>query len=192
MRIVGGEARGRRLFPPKDPLVRPSSDRVREALFNLLGPVSGFLVLDLFAGTGALGLEALSRGAERALFIDKSGEAEALIRRNAEALHFEERIVLWRMDAEGGLKRAAREGFRFDLAMIDPPYRDADAFRVLDYGLWTPLLKDGARVVLETAANRRPDLQGEAWRIFDRRRYGDTELHLLELIDNKTGDSGNG
>ena len=126
MRVVGGKHRGRALAGPKNPAVRPTSDRTREALFNILAHgIDGFKledcrVLDLFAGTGALGLEALSRGARFCLFIDEAAASRALIRRNVEALGATGHSKIWRRDATR-LGRIENMPV-FDLLFADPPY----------------------------------------------------------------------
>src|ERR1700687_6245747 len=133
MRIVGGKSRGLILSAPTDDRVRPTSDRVREAIFNILAHndfgtvcrLEGARVLDLFAGTGALGLEALSRGAKYVLFVDDHAESRGLIRRNVEAMQATGVTKIWRRDATdlGPLERNA--GGPFDLILLDPPYRKA-------------------------------------------------------------------
>src|SRR5437588_3655918 len=126
MRIVGGRLRGRALAGPKSSAIRPSADRLRESLFNILAhaygdPISGARVLDLFAGTGALGLEALSRGAAFALFVDERAEARALLRANVEALGLGGVSRIFRRDATR--LEAAHPVEPFSLVFLDPPYR---------------------------------------------------------------------
>jgi 16S rRNA (guanine966-N2)-methyltransferase len=126
MRIIGGRFRGRALQAPKGHETRPTTDRVREALFNLLAarrPIGGARVLDLYAGTGALGLEALSRGALSAAFVERHGPTLALARRHAAALGVEAGCFFLRADAVAFLRRAPDA--RYDLAFADPPYEDA-------------------------------------------------------------------
>src|SRR5438552_7753698 len=134
MRIVGGRLRGRALATPKLLAVRPTADRLREALFNILvhaygDPVAGARVLDLFAGTGALGLEALSRGAAFALFIDDAAEARALMRQNVEALGLGGTCRIFRRDATK--LGAAHPVEPFSLVFLDPPYRQGLAEKAL-------------------------------------------------------------
>jgi len=177
MRIVGGTRRGRRLVPPRSSATRPTADRVRETLFNVLGQqLSGGDVLDLYAGTGALGLEALSRGAERAVLVDAAAEAADLCRRNAAALAFEGQVSVLRLPAERAVERLLREGRRFSLAFADPPY----AARA---GAWVvtavaPLLVEGGTLVVEH--DRRETLPETAATLFrvDERRFGDTVVSL--------------
>ncbi len=176
MRIVAGEHRGRRLVAPPGSSTRPTSDRVREALFAILGPITGLEVLDLFAGTGALGLEALSRGAERATFVERDRRAIAALRQNVAALRVaDERALVRPREASAFLRDAAARGDAYDLVLLDPPYRDVDRLSpVIDAGL-RPLLREGTRVVAET--DRRQPLR-LALPLEDERRYGDTLIRI--------------
>ena len=182
MRIAGGRLRNRPIYAPAGRATRPTSDRVREAIFNVLAHgVEGFTledarVLDLFAGTGALGLEALSRGARFALFVDEEAAARAAIRRNAEALEVLGQVKIWRRDA-------ARLGpcaplAPFGLAFIDPPYGrglgDA-ALAALIAGGW---LDPGALVVVEES-ERATVAAPDGLAILDSRTYGDTQVIFL-------------
>jgi 16S rRNA (guanine966-N2)-methyltransferase len=122
MRIVAGEFRGRRLVAPPGTGTRPTSDRVRESLFSILGSVDGDVVLDLFAGTGALGIEALSRGAASAVAVERDRNAVRAIRTNAEALALGDRLRVVPRGWREALRAEAEAGSRFDLVLIDPPY----------------------------------------------------------------------
>lgn len=178
MRIVGGSLRGRVLKAPQSQSVRPTSDRLRESIFDILAhayddPVAGAQVVDLFAGTGALGLEALSRGAARALFVDDGAEARALLRANVEALGLGGVTRVFRRDASKlGLAPA---GERFSLAFLDPPYGRDLATRALTSLVEGGWLADDALVVIEEAedaALRLPAGIAEE----ERRRYGETQI----------------
>ena len=181
MRIVGGRLGGRSLGAPKSQNVRPTSDRLRESLFNILAhrfddAVIGARVLDLFAGTGALGLEAMSRGAAFALFVDDGPEARALIRQNVEALGLGGTTRIFRRDATR--LGAAHPNEPFGLVFLDPPYRKGLAERALASlraGGW---LAPHALVIVEEAADAgfaTPDGFVE----MERRRYDDTEFIFL-------------
>lgn len=177
MRVVAGRFGGRSLAAPPGRAVRPTSDRVREALFSILGagPVSivGARVLDLFAGSGALGIEALSRGASQVTFVDSSSAAVAAVRRNLEALGVEAEVR--RQDALAYLRTASRDARQYDLVFLDPPYQAAsDLGRTLSTAL-PPVLAPGARVVSES--DRRAALQLEL-PLLDERRYGDTLIRI--------------
>ena len=167
MRIVAGELRGRRLASPprRSAAVRPTSDRVREAIFSILGDVQGTRVLDLFCGTGALAIEALSRGAATATLVDSD---PSLAQRNVRELGLDERCRVVRADVFDHLRRA-RE--RFDLVFCDPPYRLADRLEGELAKLVPKALAEGGRVIAESAARRPLEL---GLPVIDERRYGDT------------------
>lgn len=173
MRVIAGTHGGRELIAPKGRAIRPTSDRVREALFSILGDVHDLRVLDLFAGSGALGIEALSRGAAQATLVDAAAPAIAIIRRNLEALRLEAEVV--RQPAARFLQAALRDARQYDLVFLDPPYRHASTLgRELTSAL-TPILADDARVVAES--DRRSPL-GLELPLLDERRYGDTLIQI--------------
>ena len=181
MRIVGGRLRGRALAGPKSAAVRPTADRLREALFNILAhaygdPVTGARVLDLFAGTGALGLEALSRGATFALFVDDGAEARALIRANVEALGLGGVTRVFRRDATR--LGAAHPVESFSLVFVDPPYGHGHADKALAGARDGGWLKPGALVVVEEATGAK-FAAPEGFEEMERRAYDDTELIFL-------------
>ncbi len=173
MRVVAGRFRGRGLVAPRGRSTRPTSDRVREALFSILVSVEGARVLDLFAGSGALAIEALSRGAADAVLVDSSTAAVAAIRRNLQALGLG--AVVRRQDALAYLEGARRDARQYDLVFLDPPYRQASALgRELSTALG-PVLAPGARVVAES--DRRASLELNL-PLLDERRYGDTLIRI--------------
>lgn len=154
MRIIAGSARGARLKAPKGLLTRPTSDRVKESLFSILGArVRGRHVLDLFAGTGSLGLEALSRGAEDAVFVDRA--TSAVIEANAAHTHFTELSRIMRCDVFTALTHLAAEDTRFDLVFCDPPYGKGLWERTLGVLDASRLLRDDALVVAECGGEER-------------------------------------
>jgi 16S rRNA (guanine966-N2)-methyltransferase len=179
MRIVGGRLRGRALAAPKSSAIRPTSDRLRESLFNILAhaygdPVTGARVLDLFAGTGALGIEALSRGASFALFVDQAAEARALIRENLAALGLGGASRIFRRNAT----RLGATGDPFALAFLDPPYGEALAERALTgmrEGGW---LAPDALIVVEEAV-KAAFTPPHGFALLERRSYDDSELIFL-------------
>jgi len=183
MRIVGGALRGRALAAPRSQAIRPTADRLREAVFNILAhaysdPVTGARVLDLFAGTGALGIEAISRGANFALFIDDRAEARALIRENVSALGLGGVTRIFRRDATKLGMAAPVEPF--SLAFLDPPYGQGLAEKALaaaHLGGW--LLPD-ALVVIEEAAEAGFQTPAD-YTENERRRYDDTEVIFARL-----------
>src|SRR6266853_1599880 len=181
MRIVGGRLGGRTLAAPKSQAVRPTSDRLRESLFNILAhgygdPIAGARVLDLFAGTGALGLEAMSRGAAFALLIDDGTEARALIRQNVEALGLGGVTRVFRRDATR--LGAVHPNEPFGLVFLDPPYRKGLAEKSLASlrdGAW---LAPEALVIVEEAADAGLAAP-QGYAEIERRRYDDTEFTFL-------------
>jgi len=180
MRIIAGEARGRRLFAPSGGDTRPTADRIRESLFNILGSrVPGARVLDLFGGTGALALEALSRGAESAVIVDADFRAADCIRRNAEAVlgkDWRGRAAVVRADYRSAIDRLSGG---FDLIFLDPPYRMgsacADALERLR--LHCALLP-GFVAVAERARDRALDIP-DGFSALDVRTYGDTAVEFI-------------
>ena len=179
MRIIAGEAKGRKLYAPGGEDTRPTADRIRESVFGILGPrVLEARVLDLFGGTGALALEALSRGAARATIVDSSVKAVACIRRNAEAVLGADmaRVEIFRADYRQAIERLAQP---FDLVFLDPPYRMETAYgdaltRLRQRGL----LAEGALAILERAEARAIALP-EGFSVRDARRYGETCVEFI-------------
>jgi 16S rRNA (guanine966-N2)-methyltransferase len=169
MRVVAGELRGRRLEAPRGAEVRPTADRVREAIFSILGKIDGARVLDLYCGTGALAIEAISRGAREAVLVDRDS---ALARRNAHALGVADRCTIVRADV---LRHLRRERERFDLVFCDPPYRLAHRLGPQLTCLIPDRLAPGARVIVESDV-RRPLGLGLPLRV--ERRYGDTLVRV--------------
>jgi 16S rRNA (guanine966-N2)-methyltransferase len=178
VRVVAGRLGGRRLRAPRGRETRPTSDRVREALFSMLGPLDGARVLDLFGGSGALAIEALSRGASRAVIVERDGRAVEVIRANLEALGLgedEARVV--HAPARAALRDASARGDAYDLVLLDPPYRDAPALgRELSEAL-PAVLAPAARVVTESDRRSPLDLELPVER---ERRYGDTLIRIHE------------
>jgi 16S rRNA (guanine966-N2)-methyltransferase len=173
VRVVAGRFGGRTLAAPRGRATRPTPERVREALFSILGEVSGERVLDLFAGSGALGIEALSRGAAEVTFVDSSSAAAGAVRRNLESLGAGAEVH--RRDALAFLDSARLRARQYDLVLLDPPYRQAPGLgRELSAALG-PVLAPGARVVAES--DRRAPLELEL-DLLDERRYGDTLIRI--------------
>jgi len=183
MRIVAGRYGGRRLIAPPGSATRPTSDRVREALFQRLGPLDGQRVLDLFAGSGALGLEALSRGAEHATLVDSAPAAIKAIGANAAAIGLPpEAAEVRRQDARAFLRDARAAGRQYDLVLLDPPYRlAAELGRELS-PLIAAVLAPGGRVVSESDRRAPLDLDPDLPPT-DERRYGDTLIRTHERTE---------
>lgn len=180
MRVTGGELRGRRIRVPRSSGVRPTADRVREALFARLGDLEGVRALDLFGGSGALGIEALSRGAERVVFVERSAPVAAVLHANLVEVGMLARAHVVRGDAAGVVRRLAAAGERFDLALLDPPYGEPEtANRALRALATSGILAPRATVVVE-ASRRHPPHSVEGLAVVDERRYGETVIHRFE------------
>ena len=183
MRITGGYLGGRTLATPSDNRVRPTSDKVRQAIFNILRhqdwdfALDGARTADLFAGTGALGIEAISQGASFCLFVEDAAESRALIQRNIEALGLTGVTKVFRRDATKLGKMASASGGPFDLVFLDPPYRKdliAPALASLREGGW---LAANALIVAETGENEAVAVDG--FEMLDERVYGETRVTFL-------------
>jgi 16S rRNA (guanine966-N2)-methyltransferase len=176
VRVIAGQYGGRRLRSPRGRATRPTSDRVREALFSMLGELDGVVALDLFAGTGALGIEALSRGAERAVFVERDPRALAALRANLAALELgPQRAEIRAGDALRALDEARERREAYDLVFVDPPYGEARDWERRLRAALPPLLARRARVVVES--DRRAPL-GLDIEIELERRYGDTHITI--------------
>ncbi len=188
MRITGGSARGRKLITPRSNEIRPTCDRVREALFNIIGPrIHGIRVLDLFAGTGAIGIEALSRGASFAAFVDLSLEAGRLIEANLRTCIPQPRAAFIPLNLETTshlqpIRATMEPGTRFDLVFMDPPYKKNLADQVLRMLEQADILTAEALVIAEE--QRRVILPEKVGRLslIDHRRYGETGLWFYEPL----------
>jgi 16S rRNA (guanine966-N2)-methyltransferase len=182
MRVVGGRFRGRTLAGPKTNAIRPTADRLRESLFNILhhayeDPISGARVLDLFAGTGALGIEAASRGAAFVLFVDNGAEARALLRENVAALGLGGTSKIFRRDATKLGPAYPLEPF--SLVFLDPPYGKNLAAAALTSAREGGWLTPGALIVVEEAAKSHFVVPPEGFAELERRAYADTEFIFL-------------
>ena len=190
MRVVGGSYGGRRLRPAP-PGVRPTSDRVREALYARLEGLEGARVLDLYAGTGALGIEALSRGAKEAVFVDRAPRALAALRANLAALGLGATQRVVRGDAVAVVARLGRDRQRFDLVLLDPPYAAGELGRALEAIEGADLLAAGALVVVEHS-RRQPLPRLRRLAAVDQRRYGDTVISRLAAASAALPEGGRG
>ena len=176
MRIIAGDRRGARITAPKGTATRPTGDSVREAAYNLIGPVEDATVLDLFAGSGAMGLEALSRGARRCVFVESDRAACAVIRDNLEKLRLTGALVLGK-DVFQALREERGAGRFYDLVLVDPPYGAWPELEPrLAEALPTALAPDGLLVV-ETSAKVEPELP---LALVTSRRYGSARITLFK------------
>lgn len=175
MRIVAGSRKGHRIDAPKGAATRPTGDRVREAAFSLVGPVEGAAVLDLFAGSGAMGLEALSRGAARCLFVERDRDAARVIQSNLEKLGLTGAVVANR-SVDKVIRDEQARGRRYDLVLADPPYEEWETQEETLAKLLPGVLADDALVVVETSARLEPKLPLD---LVTTRRYGSARITVF-------------
>lgn len=180
MRVIAGSLRGRKLVSIRGRAIRPTADRVREALFNILGGrPNDAQVLDLFAGTGAMGIEALSRGARRAVFVDRSAPALQVIRRNIALCRLEARSRVVQLDIISGFASLIPDHGAFDLIFIDPPYNRGMIRPTLLQLSESRLQADDALAVVEHDPAEIIDPPPSGWIPIDQRRYGQTQLSFF-------------
>ena len=175
MRIVAGSRKGHRIEAPKGVVTRPTGDRVREAVFSILGPLEDARVLDLFAGSGALGLEALSRGARSCLFVERDRQAARVIQSNLEKLRLTGAVVVAR-DVGAALREERDRDRRYDLVLADPPYEDWVGHERALADLLPSVLADDALVVVETSERVEPVLPLD---LVTSRRYGSARITVF-------------
>lgn len=178
-RIIAGEFGGRTLKSPRGNLIRPTADRIKEALFSILGAdLAGKYVIDLYAGTGSLGLEALSRGAVHAVFVEKEHEPLRAIRENIELLGVRERVTVIPLN----VLRVIPSLPKADLVFCDPPYALKDADEVVASLFLSGVVKPGGMLVFETATRRQVQNPPRA-KLVDERSYGDTKLSIYSPVE---------
>lgn len=181
MRVIGGAARGRRLKVPKGQAVRPTAGRVKESLFNILPrDFSGKRVLDLFAGTGNLSIEALSRGADHALLVDASARSAATIKSNLSGLGLAAQSAVWVAPVARSVRVLARRKERFDFIFLDPPYEQGQAGRSLELIARCQLLRPAGTLVVEHSSRESVKPRYDSLQLHDQRRYGDTLLSFYK------------
>ncbi len=177
MRIIAGEKRGAKLFAPEDKFIRPTTDRVKESLFGILQfVIADTNVMDLCCGSGNLGLEALSRGAESATFIDIDEKSIELLNKNIDKLGYQEKSAVIKSDSRQALKELSLKQKQFDYILFDPPYNDLTLYKdIIEYVLQNKLLtKDGALIVEHGAKYIKDPVIEE--RMYDMRKYGSTYI----------------
>jgi 16S rRNA (guanine966-N2)-methyltransferase len=181
MRVIGGNAKGRRLRVPKGQTLRPTSDRVKEALFNILPhDLSGIKLLELFAGTGNVSIEAISRGAAEAILIDWSERSGKVIRENLRRLDFTDRATVRIAPVSRALRSLARQGESFDVIFLDPPYQRNWVKACLEAIARENLLRASGTLVVEHSAREQPEAEYGSLILKDQRKYGDTWLSFFE------------
>ena len=175
MRIVAGSRKGHRITAPKGAATRPTGDRVREATFSLIGPVEGAAVLDLFAGSGALGLEALSRGAASCVFVERDRDAARVIQANVEKLRLTGATITNR-DVAAALREERARRRRYDLVLVDPPYEEWERHAAALAEALPDVLADDGMVVVETSERVEPELPLD---LVTTRRYGSARITVF-------------
>ncbi len=183
MRIIAGRYRGRRLRAPGGRSIRPTSDRLRETIFNIIGAdIQGQNIVDIFAGTGAMGIEALSRGAAHAVFIDKDPRALECVRTNIVPLDIAPQWEIIRCDVGRNLSCLGAFARHFDCAFVDPPYNKGLAARSLGHLTASGAMRAGGLIVLEHALTEKLDINLAPLILWDQRRYGKTLVTFLRSM----------
>ncbi|GAA4712768.1 16S rRNA (guanine(966)-N(2))-methyltransferase RsmD [Brevibacillus fulvus] len=187
MRVIAGEHRGRPLNAVPGKGTRPTTDKVKESIFNMIGPFfEGGVVLDLYAGTGSLGIEALSRGAEKAVFVEMDAKAFSVVKQNVAALRLDERAEIYKIEASRALKVLGKRALQFDFVFLDPPYAKQKVKENMEDLQKLGLLAEGAIIVAEhDAATELPQLVGHC-RSVRQAQYGDTGVTIYRY---ETADS---
>ncbi|MBN2538687.1 MAG: 16S rRNA (guanine(966)-N(2))-methyltransferase RsmD [Deltaproteobacteria bacterium] len=180
MRITGGRTRGRKIYVPKSDKIRVTSDRVRESIFNILPSMNGALFLDIFAGSGSVGIEALSRGSARATFIEKETLHARVLEKNLKLCGFEESCEVIILPAENGIRILSGRRQQFDIVFADPPYDRGLVSETLGMLGKCNLIAEEGAVVMEHSF-RETVADSEDFVLTDQRRYGDTVLSFLQL-----------
>ena len=180
MRIIGGSLKGKKLFSIPGKKVRPTADRLRESIFNILSyKVSEAIVLDLFSGTGAFGIESLSRGAKQVVFVEKSRAALSVIKRNIQACALEKQAQVIQWDITKNLNCLRRIPFRYDLVFMDPPYNRDMIQKGLRNLYHSDCVDQGGCIVVEHSASEPIPENTKEFAIFDQRKYGKTLVTFL-------------
>lgn len=179
MRVITGDAKGRRLLAPKSKKIRPALDQVKEAVFNILFDVAGQSVLDLFAGTGSMGIEALSRGASHATFVDDFISAIVLIKKNLERCGFKDRASVIKSPVRAAIRRLSKHGTTFDIIFVDPPYLKDLVNPALEALSQSSLVAPASIIIVEHHP-KEPIGEIDGLKVTDSRRYGQTLISFLK------------
>ncbi len=183
MRIISGALRGRKLNPLKEAGIRPTSDRVREAIFSILYTrIEDANVADIFAGTGAMGIEALSRGAARVVFVDNNPAALSIINTNLESFSLQDQAEAIRWDVTKSAQGLARSGVTFDIVFVDPPYRTPSFEFILENLAASKALNSGALIVFEHSSREKPQPKYDNFELTDQRKYGKTLVSFFSFM----------
>lgn len=188
MRIISGKSRGRRLATPRGHALRPTSDRVKESIFNILGgEVEGKVVLDLFAGTGNLGIEALSRGAKKTIFVERAREALRMIQRNLLQCNFSGQAEIIPKEVNRAIGILEASGESFDLILMDPPYEKGWIQRTLVKLNNHNIYHEGSVLVIEHGRREPLPQKTGRWAVIKQRMIGDTIISILQAGDSQEG-----
>jgi len=182
MRIISGKARGTKLYTLEGENTRPTLDRVKESIFNIIqSQIEGAKILDLFAGSGAIGLEFLSRGAEKAVLCDKSKDAINIIKKNVEKTHFQNNVQIYNIDFENCLEKIKNE--QFDIIYLDPPYATEYIIKSLKKIINLNIAKEESLIIIETDDEQRilKEIENIDIKIVDKRKYGRATIIFLSL-----------
>ena len=182
MRIISGKARGTKLYTLEGENTRPTLDRVKESIFSIIqSQIEGAKILDLFAGSGAIGLEFLSRGAEKAVLCDNSKEAINIIKKNIEKTHMEQHTQVYNMDFENCLEKLKKE--QFDIIYLDPPYATDYIFKAIQKIVELEIAKKQSLIIVETDDEQRieKEIEKTETEIVDKRKYGRATIIFLSL-----------
>lgn len=179
MRIIGGKAKGKIFHFDSSSKERPTSDFLRETLFNLLGDVHGKIFVDLFAGSGGVGLEAASRGSRAICFVEKNRKLAAFIEKNAQACDLKEDCLILAMDIEAGLKHLSSKDYRADIIFADPPYHQGWVEKTLNLLGRHPIQTQETTIVIQHSIKEKCDVSSGDFRVCDDRKYGDHALTFL-------------
>ena len=186
MRVVGGTLRGRKLKTFKGSAIRPTTDRVREAVFNIIAPLMPLdRALDLYAGTGAMGIESLSRGAAQAFFVDSNPAAIDIIKKNIESLGLSKRAKVYKSEAKSFIETVTKKGEGFDLVFIDPPYGAGLLMKTLSLVAKKnngSILRPGGVIVAEASKRNPIDDKAvpEGLELLDSKKYGDSSIYIFK------------
>ena len=180
MRVIAGIAKGTKLVSPPVKLVRPALDRVKESLFSILADISGLRILDIFAGSGSIGIEALSRKADFCVFVELSNQVCETINKNLKKCKFENNAKVFRMNHQKAIEKLSKSDEKFDLIFVDPPYFKELIIPTLQLLCKNNLLKEGALVVAEHHEKEELKLP-PGWCLTDKRSYGQTVLSFLKV-----------
>ena len=182
MRIISGSARGTKLYTLEGKITRPTLDRVKESLFNIIqNDIANSIFLDLFSGSGAIGLEAASRGAKKVILCDKSKEAIKIIEKNIEKTHLNKKVELYNLDYEALIKTKIKE--KIDIVYIDPPYNSDFAIKSIKYIIEKELIDENSNIIIETDDDKKvlENLKNIEVEITDKRKYGRAILIFLKI-----------